>query len=122
MNDAKGLDLVDELKKEEGNQQRQQNIVYKHVDVSDYDSILSLFRFTVDLHGKVDIAIHCAGITEIPGWFDPTITLDTISKVRGQAAVQKVLLIYANLFDLNSSRHRPRYSTSTYTVPFTSLR
>ncbi|KAM5347491.1 hypothetical protein ACJ41O_010496 [Fusarium nematophilum] len=80
LNDAKGLGLVDALKKAKGNQQQQQNIVYKHVDVSDYDSILALFKYTVDLYGKVDMAIHCAGITEIPGWFDPAITLDTISK------------------------------------------
>ncbi|KAK7425137.1 hypothetical protein QQX98_000051 [Neonectria punicea] len=78
LNDAKGQSLVEALKESKGIQQ-QQDIVYKHVDVSDYDSVLALFKYTIDLHGKVDMAIHCAGITEISGWFDPAITMDTIS-------------------------------------------
>ncbi|POR33570.1 Uncharacterized protein TPAR_06265 [Tolypocladium paradoxum] len=68
LNDAKGQDVVESLEKFG---QEQRHVTYMHVDVSSYDSVLALFKSALDLHGRVDMAIHCAGITEIGGWFAP---------------------------------------------------
>ncbi|KAJ3546565.1 hypothetical protein NM208_g1939 [Fusarium decemcellulare] len=77
--DAQGQRLVNTLTETNAGHQKV-SIVYKYVDVSDYESVLALFKHAIDLHGRVDLAIHCAGITEIKGWFDPEATMDSIYK------------------------------------------
>lgn len=80
LNDTKGRAVVGSLQQEASEQHR--DVTYVHVDVSNYGSILSLFRHALELHGRVDIAIHCAAITEDVDWFAPGINMQSIEKVR----------------------------------------
>ncbi|KAJ9134355.1 3-hydroxyacyl-CoA dehydrogenase [Pleurostoma richardsiae] len=75
LDDTKGNQLIESLNRESSD--HRQNAFYVHVDVSNYDSVISLFRRAIEFHGRVDMAIHCAAITEICGWFAPGITLDS---------------------------------------------
>ncbi|KAH7020498.1 short-chain dehydrogenase/reductase SDR [Ilyonectria destructans] len=77
LNDAKGQSVIDELKRNAQGQRL--DATYVHVDVSSYDSIHALFKYAVDLHGRVDMAVHCAGITEVGGWFAPGADLNSIT-------------------------------------------
>lgn len=51
------------------------------LDVSNYESVLSVFQTTLDLHGAVDCVIHGAAITERPGWFGAGISMASVAKV-----------------------------------------
>ncbi|KAM5354815.1 hypothetical protein ACJ41O_001461 [Fusarium nematophilum] len=77
LNDAKGQGVVDELNRNKG---KQRDAAFVQVDVSSYESIHGLFRRALDIHGRVDMAIHCAAITEIGGWFTPGVNLDAIAR------------------------------------------
>lgn len=79
LNDAKGQSIVDQLKLNAQGQRL--DATYVHVDVSSYDSVHALFKYALDLHGRVDMAIHCAGITEVGGWFAPGADLNSIKSV-----------------------------------------
>lgn len=79
LNDTKGQSVIDSLKR---NAQGQRvDATYVHVDVSSYDSIHALFKYALDLYGRVDMAIYCAGITEVGGWFAPEADLNSITSV-----------------------------------------
>ncbi|KAH8887028.1 putative oxidoreductase,short chain dehydrogenase [Thozetella sp. PMI_491] len=41
------------------------------LDVRDYQSQLALFEGAYQKHGRVDVAISCAAVTEPGGWFEP---------------------------------------------------
>lgn len=69
LNDAKGQSIIDGL--QHNKHERCHDATYVHVDISNYDEIRALFKCAVDVHGRVDMAIHCAAITEIGGWFVP---------------------------------------------------
>lgn len=56
------------------------NTHFVRTDVTQYDSLLSLFEKAYELYSRVDIAISNAGLIEIPGWFDPSLDLTTIKK------------------------------------------
>lgn len=51
------------------------------VDVTDYQSVLSLFKTAFSLHGHIDHVIANAGIIEQGNWFDPALTMESIEKV-----------------------------------------
>jgi len=57
-------------------------------DVTSYDSLLALFDKALELYGRVDIAISNAGIIEQPGWFDPSLDLDSIRQAPSTAVLQ----------------------------------
>ncbi|KAH6962362.1 short-chain dehydrogenase/reductase SDR [Ilyonectria sp. MPI-CAGE-AT-0026] len=77
LNDIKGQSVIDKLKQDAQGQRL--DATYVHVDVSSYDSVHALFKHALDLHGRVDMAIHCAAITEVGGWFAPGADLDSIT-------------------------------------------
>ena len=52
-------------------------------DVTDYDSVLSLFEEAWKRYQRVDIAISNAGIQEIGNWFDPSLDISSIKTVCG---------------------------------------
>lgn len=79
LNDIKGQSVIDKLKQDAQGQRL--DATYVHVDVSSYDSVHALFKHALDLHGRVDMAIHCAAITEFAGWFAPGADLDSIKSV-----------------------------------------
>ncbi|RSL59322.1 hypothetical protein CEP51_013940 [Fusarium floridanum] len=76
VNDIKGRNVIDTLKR--NGQKGHLYATYVHVDVSNYDSVHGLFKHALDLHGRVDMAIHCAAITEISGWFATGKSMDSI--------------------------------------------
>ncbi len=47
-------------------------------DVTSYDSLLALFDTALNMYGHVDVAVSNAGILERPGWFEPSINLDSV--------------------------------------------
>ncbi|KAJ3542286.1 hypothetical protein NM208_g4180 [Fusarium decemcellulare] len=76
VNDIKGQSVVDTL--QHNGQKGHLHATYVHVDVSNYDSVHALFKHALHLHGRVDMVIHCAAITEIGGWFAPGKNMDSI--------------------------------------------
>jgi NAD(P)-dependent dehydrogenase (short-subunit alcohol dehydrogenase family) len=56
------------------------NSTYIETDVSSYPSILKLFQTAHSQHGRVDHAISNAGIMEKPGWFDPNLGINGLSR------------------------------------------
>jgi NAD(P)-dependent dehydrogenase (short-subunit alcohol dehydrogenase family) len=63
-----------------------------HTDVQQYESLLALFDKALALYGRVDIAISNAGIIEQPGWFNPSIDLDSVRQVPSIAVLQVNLI------------------------------
>ncbi|KAF3916528.1 hypothetical protein ABW20_dc0101802 [Dactylellina cionopaga] len=61
-------------------------------DVTSYDDVLVLFKKAYDLYGKVDVAVNLAGILDEPGWFDPTLNLETIQQVPSAKSLDVSLL------------------------------
>lgn len=47
-------------------------------DVTSYDSLLGLFDRAFELYGRVDVAISNAGVVEGPGWFEPSLDLNSV--------------------------------------------
>ncbi|KAK4901297.1 hypothetical protein LTR27_001855 [Elasticomyces elasticus] len=64
-------------------------ITFEHCDVSVYADIYSLFEKAYEKHGRVDHAVSCAGIFEQGNWFDPALTMDTVSE-QGNTEVMDV--------------------------------
>lgn len=64
--DAVGGQKVDADLKTSGSGGGQSKFV--QTDVTDYDSIVKLFEFALQEHGRVDVAISNAGIQEIGNW------------------------------------------------------
>lgn len=56
------------------------NVQFVRTEVTSYASILALFDKALSLHGHVDVAISNAGLIEQPGWFEPTINLESVRK------------------------------------------
>jgi NAD(P)-dependent dehydrogenase (short-subunit alcohol dehydrogenase family) len=54
---------------------------FVRTDVTNYDSVLSLFDVAWKKYSRVDIAVSNAGIQEIGNLFDPGLDLDSIKKV-----------------------------------------
>lgn len=52
------------------------------VDVTNYQSVLSLFKTALSLHGRIDHVIANAGIMERGNWFDPALTVESVEEVR----------------------------------------
>jgi NAD(P)-dependent dehydrogenase (short-subunit alcohol dehydrogenase family) len=47
--------------------------------VTNYADIYNLFKVAHDKYKRVDHAVSCAGILERGAWFDPKLTIDTVS-------------------------------------------
>lgn len=65
----------------------------------DYASQLALFDAAYKAHGRVDVAISCAAVTEPAGWFEPEdLNLETVRKVRVFApnTTQSIYIFYWN--------------------------
>ncbi|KAH7124570.1 short-chain dehydrogenase/reductase SDR [Dactylonectria macrodidyma] len=58
------------------------HVTFVHGNVSDYASMLSLFRQALNIYGCVDMAIHCAAVSESVHrpWFSKDITLESIQE------------------------------------------
>lgn len=78
LDDAAGQSLIDDLNRDG---REHHNAIYAHVDVSDYNAIYALFNLALRTHGRVDMAIHCAAITEIGGWFSPGVDFSSVENV-----------------------------------------
>jgi NAD(P)-dependent dehydrogenase (short-subunit alcohol dehydrogenase family) len=55
-----------------------EDIHFVPTDVTSYNALLALFDKALELYGHVDVAISNAGIIEQPGWFEPSIDLDSV--------------------------------------------
>jgi NAD(P)-dependent dehydrogenase (short-subunit alcohol dehydrogenase family) len=56
-------------------------VSFRQVDVRNHDMQLALFDDAYNAHGRVDVAIQCAGIGEPDGWFEPEdLNLETVRK------------------------------------------
>ncbi|KAL2154581.1 hypothetical protein VTH82DRAFT_3257 [Thermothelomyces myriococcoides] len=54
---------------------------FRPVDVRNYEMQLALFDDAMKAHGRVDVAIQCAGVSEPPGWFEPQdLNLESVRK------------------------------------------
>ncbi|TPX09401.1 uncharacterized protein E0L32_009445 [Thyridium curvatum] len=47
------------------------SVHFQKVDVRQYASQLALFDTAYKAHGRVDVAVSCAAVTEAPGFFEP---------------------------------------------------
>lgn len=76
--DAKGKQVEQELRaKDTGG-----SVHFQKLDVRDYNSQLALFDTPFDEHGRVDVAVSCAAVSEPEGMFDPHhLNLKTVRKV-----------------------------------------
>lgn len=66
--DKAGSSLVEHLK---SSVQSDGSVVDMKVDVRDYQALWSMFDATYTKHGRIDMAICCAGVTERQGYFEP---------------------------------------------------
>jgi len=65
---------------------------FKTTDVTKYQSLLDLFEFCLQRHGRIDSAISCAGIMEIGNWFDPHLNLSTVRETPNSKVLDVNLL------------------------------
>jgi NAD(P)-dependent dehydrogenase (short-subunit alcohol dehydrogenase family) len=57
-------------------------VTYLKVNIREYQSLLSLFDAAYNTHGRVDLAICCAAVTERPGYWEPELlNLETVREV-----------------------------------------
>lgn len=57
------------------------SVYFTQVDVRVYAAQLALFDAAHKAHGRVDVAISCAAVTEPAGWFEPEdLNLETVRK------------------------------------------
>jgi NAD(P)-dependent dehydrogenase (short-subunit alcohol dehydrogenase family) len=58
------------------------SVTYLKVNIREYQSLLSLFDAAYNTHGRVDLAICCAAVTERPGYWEPELlNLETVREV-----------------------------------------
>nr|KMM73426.1 short-chain dehydrogenase/reductase SDR [Coccidioides posadasii RMSCC 3488] len=58
---------------------------FMKANVTDYEAQLALFDAAFDKHGRIDMAIYCAGITDPRGWLDvKELDLKSVRKVPQQ--------------------------------------
>lgn len=65
--DAKGKTVEQELQSKSAGG----SVHYQKLDVRDYSSQLALFDSAFKDHGRVDVAVSCAAVSEKAGWFEP---------------------------------------------------
>lgn len=55
---------------------------FQKLDVRDYKSQLALFDHAFEKHGRIDVAVSCAAVSEPGGWFEPgDLDLESVKKV-----------------------------------------
>ncbi|EEP81933.1 predicted protein [Uncinocarpus reesii 1704] len=58
------------------------SLSFMRVNVTDYEAQLDLFDAAFKKHGRIDMAIYCAGITDVRGWLDAEdLNLESVRKV-----------------------------------------
>lgn len=62
-----GTSLVEHL---ESSVKSDGSVVYLKVDVRDYQALWSMFDATYAKHGRIDMAMCCAGVIERHGYFE----------------------------------------------------
>ncbi|KAJ5707668.1 hypothetical protein N7488_007469 [Penicillium malachiteum] len=62
-------------------------VVFQSTDVTNYQSVLSLFDLAFNTYKRIDHVVSAAGIVEIGNWFDFGLTLETVR----QTPTHKVL-------------------------------
>lgn len=76
--DAKGTMVEKELQSKGAGG----SVHFQKLDVRDYNSQLALFDSAFGDHGRVDVAISCAAVTEQAGWFEPeNLDLQSVRRV-----------------------------------------
>lgn len=68
------------------------DVTFLQTNVTKYDENYTLFKTALDKYGRVDHAIACAGIIEQGLWFDPNLTVESVSKPETTAT------LHVNLF------------------------
>ncbi len=65
---------------------------YLYCNVTKYGDTYALFREALDLHGKVDHAVSCAGIVDSPSapFFDPSLDIDSVATDEGDKSTLEV--------------------------------
>ncbi|RAK98123.1 putative 3-hydroxyacyl-CoA dehydrogenase [Aspergillus ibericus CBS 121593] len=54
---------------------------FVHTNVSNYSSVLNLFKVAYSKHGRIDHAFAIAGISEQTNWFHPGLNLESIETI-----------------------------------------
>ncbi|KEF51188.1 uncharacterized protein A1O9_12802 [Exophiala aquamarina CBS 119918] len=67
--EVKGSKLVEQLRASSSSSGG--SVTNLKVNITDYDSLLSLFDAAYEKHGQIDMAICCAAVTERPGYWEP---------------------------------------------------
>lgn len=79
--DDKGLKVEAAVRSSNGSG----SVTFQKVDVREYASQLALFDTAFAAHGRVDVAISCAAVSEPPGFFEPeNLDLESVKQVRPQ--------------------------------------
>lgn len=78
--ESKGQQLEHDLRSRSG--ANGGSVSFRRVDVRRHEMQLALFDDARGAHGRVDVAIQCAGLIEPGGWFEPEdLNLETVRKV-----------------------------------------
>ena len=87
--DVKGSKLVEELRA--SSTSNDGSVTNLKVNITDYQSLLSLFDTAYKKHGQIDMAICCAAVTERPGYWEPNqLNLESVREVSPSCAVCRV--------------------------------
>lgn len=87
--DVKGSKLVEELRA--SSTSNNGSVTNLKVNITDYQSLLSLFDTAYKKHGQIDMAICCAAVTERPGYWEPNqLNLESVREVSPSCAVCRV--------------------------------
>lgn len=105
--DAKSSKLVEQLRASSSGSSNNGTVTNVKVNITDYQSLLSLFDTAYNKHGQIDMAICCAAVTERTGYWEPNkLNLESVREV---SLIFNFLLIPSHfeksirLFDLSSS-------------------
>lgn len=81
--EVKGLKLVEQLRASSSSNGG--SVANLKVNITDYDSLLSLFDTAYEKHGQINMAICCAAVTERPGYWEPNkLDLQSVREVSFQ--------------------------------------
>lgn len=67
-------------------------VFFEPCDVPEYADVYGLFKVAYDKHGRVDHAIPCAGILEQGNWFDPDLTIESVTSEQTKKVLEVNLL------------------------------
>jgi len=93
--------------------------IFVPCDVAKYSDNVRLFKTALDTYGRVDHAVANAGLTERPGWFEPSMSLEDVETEPDTSVLDvnlKAVLYFARIACAYLAHEKPKGSDRSLTL------